>query len=246
MAHREGCVGCALGMRLPPSLISPTLWWTLRAVKPLTPLSVRYSVRLKSDTGGCGMRVFVPCEYTGIVRDAFLAEGHDAISCDLLPTEVSGPHIQGDARTLLREPWDLVIAFPPCTYLTTARGKFPPELLGLQAKAIDFFVACYNANAPMVAVENPMPYKSVRRFIGEPQCKIEPHHFGSPYRKRTWLWTRGLPPLMPSGINPFPKEFVWLYGRSDPRRSRSFPAIAAAMAKQWGSYGSGYAGKEEA
>ena len=99
------------------------------------------------------MRVLVACEFSGIVRDAFIAEGHDAVSCDLLPTERPGPHIQGDVRPLLRQRWDLVIAHPPCTYLTNAR----PSLWGgpETGEAIAFFQECLAANAPLVAVENP-------------------------------------------------------------------------------------------
>ena len=110
------------------------------------------------------MRVLVACEYSGRVRDAFRALGHDAVSCDLLPTEAPGPHIVGDVLPLLRQPWDIVIAHPPCTYLSRAGarwlhrdGKVCPERLSQIQEAKDFFLACLNANAPRVAVENPRP-----------------------------------------------------------------------------------------
>ena len=97
-------------------------------------------------------RVLVACEEWGIVRDAFLREGHDAISCDLKPTRRRGPHVQGDVRELLRRRWDLVIAHPPCTYLTPARGRIRD--LDKAGEAIDFFVECFRANSPRVAVES--------------------------------------------------------------------------------------------
>ena len=186
--------------------------------------------------------MLIACEYSGIVRDAFIAEGHDAISCDLLPTERPGPHIQGDVSPLLRESWDLVIAHPPCTYLTKARGAMAaPDLV---VPAIDFFVECYRANAPMVAVENPLPYRAVRRFIGEPDCTVHPYHFGDMYQKRTCLWTRGLPPLLPLLHAPIATLPRWhsasgktpSWYTSKKKRTESHPGIAAAMAKQWGGY----------
>ena len=188
-------------------------------------------------------KVLIACEYSGIVRDAFIEVGHDAISCDLLPTERPGPHVQGDVRELLREPWDLVIAHPPCTYLTVARGTMAS--LDLVGEAIDFFVECYRANAPQVAVENPLPFKAVRRFIGEPDCIVQPYHFGDMYQKRTCFWTRGLPPLLPLIHAPYGTLPRWHNSsgatpswHSDPKkRSQSHPAMAAAMARQWGNYG---------
>ena len=187
------------------------------------------------------MKVLVACEFSGIVRDAFIAEGHDAISCDLLPTESPGPHIQGDVRPLLREPWDLVIAHPPCTALTRARGKMKPwpEV----EKAIEFFQECQAANAPQVAVENPIPFKAVSDVLGSPQCKVDPYMFGDNYRKRTWWWTHGLPPLLPMMDSEHPDYWCpsnssrspGLAGRSSRKRARFHPGMAAAMAKQWGS-----------
>lgn len=194
------------------------------------------------------MRVLVACEFSGIVRDAFIEHGHDAISCDLLPTERPGPHIQGDVRPLLREPWDMVIAHPPCTDLTRARGRRAPiERIGA---AIDFFVECYRANTPRVAVENPVPFVVVSRFLGPPQCKVQPYQFGDGYMKMTWWWTRGLPPLIPTsytaeGDRKFSALIAsknrnrnlvagHLWGANNPLRSRFHPGMAAAMAQQWG------------
>ena len=185
------------------------------------------------------MRILVACEFSGIVRDAFLERGHDAISCDLLPTERPGPHFQGDVAPLLREPWDLVIAHPPCTYLTRARGKIAG--LELVEEGIAFFRECLAANAPKVAVENPVPFRYVSDRIGRPDCKVDPYNFGDNYRKRTWWWLRGLPPLLPLMHSLFPgyvcpsksSSKPGLY-RSSKDRSRFWPGMAAAMADQWG------------
>ena len=187
------------------------------------------------------MRVLVFCEFSGVVLEAFLAGGHDAYSADLLPTESvhKDRHYQGDGRWLLLEPWDLVIAHPPCTDLTRARGRISSaDKVGA---AIDFFVECYRANAPRVAVENPIPFRAVSRFLGPPQCKVDPYNFGDDWRKRTWWWTRGLPPLLPmmDSENPgyiCPSNSSTHKGRerSSIGRARFFPGMAAAMAKQWG------------
>ena len=186
------------------------------------------------------MKVLVACEFSGIVRDAFSERGHDAISCDLLPTERPGPHIQGDVRELLREPWDLVIAHPPCRYLTKARGSFYGDDDELYP-AMEFFIDCQNANAPKVAVENPTMYKFVRRIVGEPDCVVEPFHYGEPYSKRTCFWLKGLPPLMAAGV--MPEHVPWVNAKNAgfrgvasnaKDRAKFFPAVAAAMAQQWG------------
>ena len=199
------------------------------------------------------MKVLVACEFSGIVRDAFLAEGHDAISCDLLPTESPGPHVQGDVRELLQEPWDLVIAHPPCTYLSRARGK-PSDDDDAILKALAFFIDCQNANAPMVAVENPTTYIFVSNILGKPDCVIHPYNFGDMYLKRTCFWLKGLPPLLPTHLageegkiipSLIATKSVWstrgvakghLWGAGNPGRSRFHPGMAAAMAKQWGNY----------
>ena len=193
------------------------------------------------------MKVLVACEFSGVVRDAFLAEGHDAVSCDLLPTESPGPHIQGDVRALLREPWDLVIAHPPCTYLSPARGKFRD--LDKVGEAMDFFIDCLGANAPMVAVENPLPYKLVRVYLGEPDSIVQPWQFGDMYLKRTGLWLRNLPPLLPTMMADDSDLPTWIQGkrpnrlnrregfhRSSKKRAEFHPGMAAAMARQWGSF----------
>ena len=197
------------------------------------------------------MKVLVACEFSGVVRDAFIAEGHDAISCDLLPTESLGPHIQGDVRELLREPWDLVIAHPPCTYLTNAR---PSPVFGPETQiAVSFFQACLQANALRVAVENPTMFRCFQELVGKPSIAVEPYQFGDEYKKRTCWWLKGLPPLLPTHYSSDTGQAVsWIHTATGVHHGRkmrhekakgavrarnnsySFAGMAAAMAKQWG------------
>ena len=178
------------------------------------------------------MRVLVACEFSGIVRDAFIARGHDAISCDLLPTERPGPHIQGDVTPLLREPWDLVIAHPPCMYLTRARGVI--DLGGIAAGAA-FFLECLNANAPAAAVENPAYlFRAAHAILGRPDCIVEPHHFGDFRQKKTGFWLRNLPPLMPEMVMVGAEPYIVKRTGGSKNRSRFHPGMARAMAHQWG------------
>ncbi len=144
---------------------------------------------------GYAVRVLVACEFSGIIRDAFITKGHDAISCDLLPTESPGPHIQGDVTCQLREPWDLVIACPPCTFLSYAGTAHwnKPGRAEKREEALAFFLLCYNANAPRICVENPFGY--VHRAFRPADQVINPFDFGEPIRKRTCLWIRNLPLL---------------------------------------------------
>ena len=194
------------------------------------------------------MKVLIACEYSGIVRDAFLAQGHDAISCDLLPTESPGPHIEGDVRLLLKEPWDLVIAHPPCSYLSNYNTAFKqweriPDFWDRVERGIEFFIACREANAPRVAVENPMPMPSVADKVGPPDDYVEPYMFGHPYRKKTGLWLNGLPPLM-RGCEVIERK-PWVddttrgrnkrnSAKDSKKNARFWTGIAAAMAQQWG------------
>lgn len=190
------------------------------------------------------MKVLVACEFSGVVRDAFLALGHDAISCDLEDTEVEGPHIRGDVRPLVRQPWDLVIAHPPCTYLCNSSVRWlhsRPERWGQMEEAAAFMRECLNANAPRVAVENPIMHKYAVELIGRQADQfVQPYHFGHPETKRTGLWLRGLPPLMPTEIVSDAHHAEQRIHRLSPgrgrarERSRTYPGIAAAMAWQWG------------
>lgn len=141
------------------------------------------------------MKILIACEMSGIVRDAFIARGHDAISCDLMPSERPGPHVQGDVRGMLKQLWDMVIAHPPCTYLSYAGNAHwnRPGRAALREEAMDFFMACYQANRPKVCVENPFGLPN-QRFRPSDQI-INPFDFGEAHRKRTCLWLRGLPLL---------------------------------------------------
>ena len=189
------------------------------------------------------MRVLVACEYSGRVRDALRRRGIDAISCDLLPSEAPGPHIQGDVRPLLRERWDLVIAHPPCTYLANSGVRWRVERQEWEQvrDAAQFFLACLHANAPLVAVENPVMHSYGREAIGgeRPMFTVQPWQFGDPERKRTCFWTRNLPPLKPI-VTAMPEGVGASCHRAAPgpdrwkERSRTFPGIADAIAAQWG------------
>jgi len=187
------------------------------------------------------MKVLVACEFSGRVRDAFIAKGHDAISCDLLPSD--GPHIQGDVRGLLREPWDLVICHPPCTRLCNSGVRWLHErnLWQEMEEAAQFFLECLEANSPKVAVENPVMHRYAREIIGRgPDFTIQPWNFGDPFKKRTCFWTRGLDPLMPTSNMTAAEAIaeVHLMPPSEDRwkkRSITYQGIANAMADQWGS-----------
>lgn len=195
------------------------------------------------------MRVLVGCEFSGIVRDAFLAHGHDAWSCDLLPTERPGPHIQDDILAHLDEGWDLGVFHPPCTFLTVAANGWHarrPERQAKREQAFEFFMQLYRAPIARVCVENPIGVVSTL-FRPADQI-IQPWMFGNEQRKGTCLWMRRLPGILPTkvvepekvkGTSPKGKKYYsmnWL-PQSDERwkiRSRTFPGVAAAMAEQWG------------
>lgn len=187
------------------------------------------------------MRVLIACEFSGIVRDEFIKKGHDAISCDLLSTERPGPHHQGDVRPLLKEFWDLVIAHPPCTRLCNSGVRWLKErnLWDEMERDAQFFLDCFNANAPRVAVENPVMHCYAREIIGKHTFTVQPWQFGDNVKKRTCFWTRGLANLVPTsfldGATAEPR--VHSASPSSDRwkdRSRTYPGLARAMATQWG------------
>ena len=186
------------------------------------------------------MRVLVACEYSGIVRDAFTAAGHYAMSADLLPTESPGPHRQGDVVGLLDDGWDLMVAHPPCTYLTNSGVRWlheRPERWARLDEGAAFFRALLNAPIPRIAVENPVPHRYAVERIGRTYDQtIQPWQFGHGETKRTCLWLKGLPPLAPTKVVSGREARVHLMPPGPDRqkeRSRFFAGIAAAMAEQW-------------
>jgi len=208
------------------------------------------STRLQESAVASGLRVLVACEYSGVVRDAFRALGHYALSCDLLASDVEGPHYQGDVLDVLDAGWDLMVAHPPCTYLSvsgmhwTARGLRDPRLT---EDALAFVQRLMDAPIPRIAVENPVSIISSR--IRKPDQIVQPYEYGHDASKKTCLWLKGLPLLRPterveprvvngrarwgnqtdSGQNRLgPSEDRWKI------RSATFTGIAAAMAAQWG------------
>ena len=191
------------------------------------------------------MRVLAACEYSGAVRDAFRALGHDAMSCDLLPTEQDGPHYQGDVRDLLRDGWDLMIAHPPCTDLAVSGARhFAAKIAdGRQERALDFVRELLGAPIPRIALENPVSVISTH--IRRPDQVIQPWQFGHGETKATCLWLIGLPRLTPTDVVDGREARVHRMPPSPDRwkhRSRTYPGIAAAMAQQWGSLPSGAQG----
>lgn len=185
------------------------------------------------------MKILVACEYSGTVRDAFIAAGHDAMSCDLLPTDVPGPHYQGDVRDIINDGWDLMVAHPPCTYLSvsgmhwTTRGLRDPKLT---EDALDFVKFLMDAPIPRIAIENPVSVISSR--IRKPDQIIQPWMFGHGETKATCLWLKGLQKLAPTDVVDGRENKVWRMPPSPDRwklRSKTFNGIAAAMSAQWGS-----------
>jgi hypothetical protein len=181
------------------------------------------------------VRVLVACEYSGIVRDAFLARGHAAMSCDLLPTERPGPHHVGDVLEILGDGWDLMVAHPPCTHLAVSGARWFGEKRADQEAALGFVAALMAAPIPRVAIENPVSIISSR--IRPPDQTIQPWMFGHGEVKATCLWLRGLPPLEPTAVVDGRVARVHRMAPGPERwreRSRTLPGIAEAMAEQWG------------
>ena len=181
------------------------------------------------------MKVLVACEYSGVVRDAFAAKGHYAMSCDLLPSETPGPHYQGDIRDILFNTWDLMIAHPPCTHLSVSGARWFKDKLPEQAEALDFVRLLLEAPIARIALENPISIISSR--IRKPDQIIQPWQYGHGETKATCLWLKGLPPLVPTDVVEGREARVHKMPPSPDRwkeRSRTFTGIAAAMADQWG------------
>jgi hypothetical protein len=183
------------------------------------------------------VRVLVACEYSGVVRDAFTARGHEAMSCDLLPTDAPGPHYQGDVRDLLDYPFDLMIAHPPCTHLSVsgARHFEAKRMDGRQQAAVSFFMSLARAPIPRIAIENPVCIMS--SLWRKPDQTVQPWQFGHGETKATCLWLKGLPLLRPTEIVDGREQRIWKLPPSEDRwkiRSATFPGLAEAMASQWG------------
>ena len=181
------------------------------------------------------MRVLVACEFSGTVRDAFAKRGHDAWSCDLLPSEKPGNHLQCDVFEALEQKWDLLIAHPPCTHLAVSGARWFPEKKKEQKEALRFFLDILNANVPMVCVENPVSI--VSSFIRKPTQKIQPWMFGHGETKTTCLWLKNLPKLKPTNVVPGREARVHKLPPSEDRwklRAKTYQGIADAMAEQWG------------
>jgi len=183
------------------------------------------------------MRVLVACEFSGTVRDAFIARGHEAMSCDLLETETPGPHYRGDVRDVLDYPWDLMICHPPCTDLSVSGAKHfaAKRMDGRQQASASFALMLAKSGIPRICLENPISVLS--SLWRKPDQIIQPWQFGHGETKATCLWLKGLTPLQPTNIVDGREQRVFRLPPSADRwkeRSRTFPGIAAAMADQWG------------
>lgn len=183
------------------------------------------------------MKVLVACEYSGRVRDAFIRMGHDAMSCDLLPTDVPGPHYQGSVMDILQDGWDLMIAHPPCTHLAVsgARHFAAKRADGRQQEAIDFFLALARAPIPRIAIENPVCIMS--SLWRKPDQTIQPWQYGHGETKATCLWLKNLPHLVPTSIVSGREARIHKMPPSADRwklRSQTYQGIAEGMADQWG------------
>jgi hypothetical protein len=181
------------------------------------------------------MRVLVACEFSGVVRDAFAAQGHDAWSCDLIQTTKGDKHIVGDVQNILTDGWDLMIAHPPCTHLCVSGARWFKDKLPEQAEALWFVDMLLNAPIPKIALENPISIISTR--IRKPDQIIQPWQFGHGETKATCLWLKNLPKLLPTDIVEGREARIHRLPPTPDRwklRSITFEGIAQAMAQQWG------------
>jgi len=199
------------------------------------------------------MKVLIACEYSGAVRDEFIKLGHDAMSCDLLPTDAPGPHYQGDVFDIINDGWDMMIAFPPCTHLALSGSQWFKEKQkdGRQAEALQFVRDLMNAPIEKIAIENPIGIISTN--IRKQDQIIQPYYFGDPFQKSTCLWLKNLEPLKRTNVVQKGEFKEWIDKKSGKRkrqpmwyldslskgdlrwkiRSQTFPGIAKAMAEQW-------------
>lgn len=181
------------------------------------------------------MRVLIACEFSGTVREAFKAKGHDAWSCDLLPTEIPGQHIQGDVLEVLNDGWDLMIAHPPCTHLAVSGSRWFKAKQREQEEALNFVRALMGAPIAKIAIENPISVISSK--IRKPDQIIQPWQYGHGETKATCLWLKDLPKLTATNIVDGREARVHRMPPSADRwkmRSKTYQGIADAMAEQWG------------
>jgi len=191
------------------------------------------------------MKILIACEFSGIVRDAFIEKEHDAWSCDILPTEgkYTDNHLMTDVRNVLDEKWDMILAFPPCTHLAVsgARHFAQKKADGRQQQGIDFFMLFASNPCPKIAIENPVGIMS--SYWRKPDQIIQPYEFGHHSKKTTCLWLKNLPFLFPTNIvepdiktyvdgSRFSADYAW--SRAD-KRGKTYTGIAKAMAEQWSS-----------
>lgn len=184
------------------------------------------------------MKVLIACEFSGIVRDEFLKRGHDAISCDLEPSERPGPHYQGDVRDLIYSgEYDAMVAFPPCTHLACSGARWFKDKIEVQKQAVSFFLELANAPIPKIAIENPVGIMST--IYRKPDQIIQPWQFGHGETKATCLWLKNLPRLQPTNIVEGREHIIHNMAPSKDRpkeRSRTYPGIAEAFAEQFGNF----------
>ena len=186
------------------------------------------------------MKVLIACEFSGIVRDAFIKRGHDAVSCDLLPTERPGPHYKGNVMDIVCGEWDVMIAHPPCTRLCNSGVRWLAErnLWNDLLKAGYFFKQMLKASIPKICIENPIPHKYAVNLIGRKYDQIiQPWQFGHGETKATCLWLKNLPKLKPTNIVEGREQRIFNMPKNTDRtrlRSITFQGIADAMAEQWG------------
>lgn len=183
------------------------------------------------------MRILVACEYSGRVREAFRRLGHEAVSCDLLPSDQPGPHYQGDVFDIIDQGWDMMVAFPPCTHLAASGARWWPEKIadGRQQEAIEFVRALMSAPIERIAIENPVGKLSTA--IRKPDQIIQPWQFGHGETKATCLWLKNMPKLVPTNVVEGRYPATWLMPDSKDqahKRNKTYEGIANAMAEQWG------------
>ncbi len=185
------------------------------------------------------MKILIACEYSGIVRDSFSEQGHDTLSCDLLPSEKPSSHYQGNVLDIINDSWDMMIAFPPCTYLCKGGMNWlnrKPEWRPNRELAVEFFMSLINAPIEKICVENPIGHMSTR--YRKPNQIIYPWMFGHPYKKDICLWLKNLPKLEPTYIVEGRKKLdFWSTDRNPngySRKSITFEGVAKAMTEQWG------------